>query len=254
MSEVVKIFVGTEIKTKIALDVLSHSIISRSSLPVEIIPMIGEGWEVPKNLHQGTGFSLRRFMIPKACGFEGHAIYLDADQLVFGDIAELWGYKETMGTQYSVACTYQKDKHYSAPMPQTSVMLIDCSSSEWVPDELWQLLLKGYNYAKLMHLGFMKSPILKIPTYWNHLNTHEDTVTRLLHYTKEPEQPWYKPDHPLSNLWKMEMIKAIAAGRVLREDFVKALDLWKLPKLDHRKTQGLHPYYSKFLKEFDKQK
>ena len=52
----------------------------------------------------------------------------------------------------------------------------------------------------------------------------------------------------------MEMIKAIAAGRVLREDFVKALDLWKLPKLDHRKTQGLHPYYSKFLKEFDKQK
>ena len=105
-----------------------------------------------------------------------------------------------------------------------------------------------------MHLGFMKSPILNIPSYWNHLNVHEDTVTRLLHYTKEPEQPWYKPDHPLSGLWKKELLKAINAGEVSREDFANALDLWKRPKLDHRKTQGLHPYYSKFLKEFDKQK
>lgn len=254
MSEVVKIFVGTEAKTKIALDVLSYSIKSRSSLPVEITPMIGEGWEVPKNLHQGTGFSLRRFMIPKACGFEGHAIYLDADQIVLGDIAELWSYKEIMSTQYSVACTYQKDKHSNSPSPQTSVMLIDCNMCEWVPDELWQLLLKGYNYAKLMHLGFMRSSILKIPSYWNHLNVHEDTVTRLLHYTKEPEQPWYKPDHPLSGLWKKELLKAINAGDVTREDFVSALALWKAPKIDHRKTQGLHPYYSKFLREFDKPK
>ena len=254
MSEVVKIFVGTEVKTKIALDVLSYSIKSKSSLPVEIVPMIGQDWEVPKNLHQGTGFSLRRFMIPMACGFEGHAIYLDADQLVFGDIAELWGYKGNMGTEHSVACTYQTDKHNNNPAPQTSVMLIDCHRCEWVPDEIWQLLLKGYNYTKLMHLSFMKSSILKIPTYWNHLNTHEDTVTRLLHYTKEPEQPWYKPNHPLASLWKSELIKAINAGAVLKEDFVSALKLWKAPKLDHRKTQGLHPYYSKFLKEFDKQK
>lgn len=252
MSETVKIFVGTEIKTKIALDVLSYSIKSRSSLPIEITPMIGQGWEVPKNLHQGTGFSLRRFMIPMACGFEGYAIYLDADQLVLGDIAELWSYKGAMGMDHAVACTHQRDKHSSTPVPQTSVMLIDCHMCEWVPDEIWQLLLKGYNYTKLMRLGFMKSPILKIPNYWNHLNTHEDTVTRLLHYTKEPEQPWYKPDHPLSNLWKTELIKAINAGAVLREDFVSALGLWKAPKIDHRKTQGLHPYYSKFLKEFDK--
>jgi hypothetical protein len=254
MTEAVKIFIGTEIKTKIALDVLSYSIKSKSSLPVEITPMIGAGWDVPKNLHQGTGFSLRRFMIPMACGFEGHAIYLDADQLVFGDVAELWGYKEDMGTDHAVACTYQRDKHSNNPVPQTSVMLIDCHRCEWVPDEIWQLLLKGYNYTKLMRLGFMKAPILKIPTYWNHLNTHEDTVTRLLHYTKEPEQPWYKPDHPLASLWKAELIKAINAGAVLREDFVSALDLWKAPKIDHRKTQGLHPYYSKFLKEYDKQK
>lgn len=252
MSEVVKIFVGTEVKTKIALDVLSHSIISRSSLPVEITPMIGKGWEVPKGLHQGTGFSLRRFMIPKACGFEGHAIYLDADQIVLGDIAELWNYKEAMGNAYSVACTHQKDKYDTSPCAQTSVMVINCATCGWVPEEIWQTLLKGYNYSKLMHLGFMSSPSLRIPNYWNHLNTYEDTVTRLLHYTKEPEQPWYKPNHPLAGLWKKEMLKAIHEGRVLREDYVKALELWKLPRLDKRKTQGLHPYFAKYLKEFDK--
>src|ERR1022692_373234 len=90
MSDTVRIFIGTENKTRVFEAVLAHSIRTRSSLPVEITPMIGSAWEYPADLPVGTGFSLRRWLIPAACGWKGRAIYLDADQLVFGDVKELW--------------------------------------------------------------------------------------------------------------------------------------------------------------------
>jgi lipopolysaccharide biosynthesis glycosyltransferase len=245
----IKIFVGTEIKTKVPLDVLSYSIKRRTSHEVSIVPMIGSGWEVPKGLHQGTGFSLRRFMIPNACNYEGHAIYLDADQLCLGDISELWGYADKLVGK-AVACTYQPDKFSKTPWPNTSVMLIDCHNAGWNPAELWDMLRRGYNYPNFMHLTFMDSMPLMIPTFWNHLNVHEDATTRILHYTKEPEQPWYKPSHSLASLWERELVQAISAGAVSKKDFEFALDLWHKPKLDKRLTQGLHPHYKKYLGNF----
>jgi len=245
----IRIFVGTEIKTKVPMDVLAHSIKRHTSREIKITPMIGADWEVPSGLHQGTGFSLRRFMIPHACNYEGHAIYLDADQLVFGDIAELFNYKNSMGDK-AVACTYQPDKFNKNPWPQTSVMVIDCAKVGWNPVDLWDMLRRGYNYANFMHLTFMDKKPLQIPTFWNHFNVYEEMTTRLLHYTKEPEQPWYKPNHPLAHLWESELLKAITAGAVSKADFNFALDLWSKPKLDKRLTQGLHPHYKKYLEKF----
>ena len=37
-----------------------------------------------------TGFSFSRFRIPQLCNWTGRGIYLDADMLVFTDIARLW--------------------------------------------------------------------------------------------------------------------------------------------------------------------
>ncbi len=249
--ETIRIFVGTEEKTKVPLDVLSHSIRRHCSMPVKITPMSGPSWQVPRGLHQGTGFSLRRFMIPAACGFEGRAIYIDADQLVLGDMAELWGYAKLMSSSQSVACTYQVDKFSPKnPWPNTSVMVIDCESCGWIPEELWNLLKNGYSYPNFMHLTFMKEMPMKIPNYWNHLNVYEEATTRLIHYTKEPEQPWYKPDHSLAKMWESELVKAIASKSVLRGDFIHALRLWSAPRIDDRPKQGLHPYYEKYLKSF----
>ena len=245
----IKIFIGTEVKTKVPQDVLEYSIKRHTSSEVQIISMIGDGWEVPAGLHQGTGFSLRRFMIPHACSYEGYAIYLDADQLVFGDVAELWAFADKLGDK-SVACTYQPDKFSKKPWPQTSVMLIDCARAGWNPVELWNTLRRGYNYPNFMHLTFMDKLPLQIPTFWNHLNVYEENTTRLLHYTKEPEQPWYKPDHPLAQLWENELVKAIADKAVSKDDFKFALELWHKPKLDRRLTQGLHPHYERYLSKF----
>lgn len=247
----IRIFIGTEEKTKVPFDVLSYSIKRHTSHEVVITPMIGDEWKVPEGLHQGTGFSLRRFMIPKFCNFEGFAIYLDADQLVFGDIAELWGYSDLMADK-SIACTYCVDKSCpKVPGVQSSVMLIDCAKCGWVPEELWNILRGGYIYQSFMHLGFMNTTPLKIPGYWNSLNVFEEATTRLLHYTKEPEQPWYKPDHPFATVWQRELSRAIADKVVAKSDFESALRLWDAPRIDRRPKQGLHPFYSKYLNEFN---
>jgi Glycosyl transferase family 8 len=46
----------------------------------------------PKDPRQGkrTGFSFARFAIPELAGYQGRALYLDADMLVFNDLAFLW--------------------------------------------------------------------------------------------------------------------------------------------------------------------
>jgi hypothetical protein len=257
VSKPIRIFIGTEPKTHIAYKVLEHTIRKHTSRPVEVTPMIGPAWEYPiDDIKVGTGFSLRRWMIPAACGWEGHAIYMDADQIVFGDVGELYDLgRELLPAEPDapiIACTAQPDKYSKTPWPQTSVMVIDC----WRAFSNWQFKINSVlgwlrqnrgneNYAKLMHAQGM-AVADSLPVEWNHLNVYKEGVTKLLHYTKEPEQPWYKPDHPLAGLWKKELVETLEAGEVTRADMEAALGEWGKKK-DWRPTNGLHPHYKKFL-------
>ena len=119
MAEPIRIYLGTEPKTLIAQKVLEHSIRRNTKAAVEITPMVGPDWEYPtEGIKVGTGFSLRRWMIPKACNYQGYAIYLDADQLVFGDVAELLAIhrRQPLPGGVTLSCTYQVDK-YSPKVP-----------------------------------------------------------------------------------------------------------------------------------------
>lgn len=258
----IRIFVGTEPKTRVAFRVLSHSIQARTKRAVSITPMIGEAWEYPtEGIKVGTGFSLRRWMIPAACGWEGHAIYLDADQLVLGDVEELYDLgRARLPAEPDapvIACTRQKDKFNKlVAAPQTSVMVIDC----WRAFKHWQFDIKTVlkflqkksdraSYVGLMHAAGLPVAADPLPAEWNHLNEYKKGKTKLLHYTKEDAQPWYKPDHSLAGLWHKALDDAIAAGFVTRDELESALGNWK-KKEDWRKSNGMHPYYRKFLERF----
>lgn len=260
MPDPIKVYIGVEPKTVIAYKVLEHSIRTRTTRPVEITPMFGTGWEYPiKDIKVGTGFSLRRWMIPAACKWEGHAIYLDSDQIVFGDIGELYDLGVELmaarpGGKAAIACTFQPDKYSKEPWAQTSVMVIDCLEAG--TQEYWQFRIDevlawlrnntgNQNYARLMHGEGIRIAD-PLPVEWNHLNTFEAGKTKLLHYTKEPEQPWVRPDHPLAYLWKKELVETLEAGEVTRADMEAALGEWGKKK-DWRPTNGLHPHYRKFL-------
>ncbi len=256
MADRIKIYCGTEPKTYIAQRVLEHSIKSNTHFGdlIDFTPMIGPEWEYSRDgIKVGTGFSLRRWMIPAACGWQGRAIYLDADQLVFGDIAELLQYTP-LPDDAVIGCTSQVDKYSpKTPVPQTSVMWIDCEAAKLFDffkiEEILDYLRKNVtaqDYGKLMHGEWLGQRIAELPTEWNHLNTYDPKRTRLLHYTKEPEQPWYKPDHPLAPLWQKALVAAMADGYVTQDDLRDALSKWNV-KEDWRNTNGLHPFYKKYL-------
>ena len=142
----IKIFIGTEPKTNIPLKVLAYSIEKHASVPIQIIKMMGKDWTIRPNAFIGTGFSLLRWDIPRVCEYQGFAIYLDVDQLVLTDIADL--YKSDMkypNNKCSVWCTYQESKWYKKLTPETSVMLIDCAKAKDNQPDLEHALDYIYN-------------------------------------------------------------------------------------------------------------
>ena len=263
--EAIKIWLGTELKTTIACQVLEFSIRRRTKNKVEFTRMIGSEWEYPiEGMRVGAGFSLRRWMIPKSTGWQGKAIYLDADMQVFGDIEELWNKDQT--TQHDpppvIWCSFQSDKFNKEPWPQTSAMLIDCAKARGYNgfdiDRVLELLRGASdrdNYAKLMHAVWLGPYAARIGDEWNHLNKFvpmgKPKHTRLIHYTSEPSQPHVKPEHPLAHLWQAELKLAIEAGAISRGDFEFGLSQWG-KKEDWRPKNGLHPHYKKYLQYFPK--
>lgn len=256
LGEKVRVFIGTEPKAEIARKVLQCSINRRTDACVEFVPMIGKEWEYDTTgFRVGTGFSLRRWMIPAYCGFHGRAIYLDADQAVFGDIWELWRQPDVNPIQGCAAwMTYQVSKHSpKVPHPNSSVMVIDCERAKALPffhlDRVLEYL-REFNtqkhYAGLMYPDWMKPAPGKLPVEWNHLNVFQEGKTKLLHYTKEPEQPWYNPDHPYAVRWKMEFQVALSTGYITPDEVKAAVGKFGV-KEDWRTTNGLHPEYLTYL-------
>ncbi len=260
--EPVRVFIGTEPKTKVPCEVLKYSILQNTAHPV-VFEDLDQRFVMPPK-RWGTGFSLRRWMIPEFCNFEGRAIYLDADQLVIGDIWELWCMPHTYpgGPVWLAEVSDKNSPKTGVPSWQSSVMVIDChavrpgngKTRPWIcniaydidPEHpvyaatLWSLLDGSReNYGWFMTCRWFDPPPTIIPTVWNSFNFH-GVVTKLIHYTKESEQPWYRPHHPFRKLWEKWLMRALKAGAVTREDLAAALD-FPTPK------GRMHAHYRKHL-------
>src|SRR3954463_7122855 len=92
MTEWIDVFVGADRSQLLAVAVLQHSIERHTDALVRVTPLIDLDLPEPADLRQGsrTNFSFARFAIPELKNHSGRAIYMDADMLVFRDVAELW--------------------------------------------------------------------------------------------------------------------------------------------------------------------
>lgn len=85
-----RIFVGYDPVETVAFHVLAHSILTRASAPMSIIPLARKHLQSvylrPRAADESTDFSLTRFLVPYLCGYDGVAVYMDCDMLVRGDI------------------------------------------------------------------------------------------------------------------------------------------------------------------------
>ncbi len=228
-----RIFLGTDQSQVVAHRVLEYSIRKASSVPVEVVPMLDIPHRLPRDPQNQprTTFSFCRFMIPKLCGYEGRALYLDADMLVFGDVAELL---DLDFGPHTVLCTAPAptgawDGHGSAYLGARSVavMLLDCGRLPWDVDEIVGGLDDGrYTYAELLSDVCIVEPDRiadSIPPEWNDLERYNPERTKLVHFTVVPTQPWKNDDNPLSELWMAWYREAVEAGAVPPEEVEAAI-------------------------------
>ena len=95
-----KIFIGYDPRESVAYHTLSNSILRNASVPVSITPLylpnLRAIFNRPSDEQQSNSFSYSRFLIPYLCNYQGHALYLDCDMLMRGDVANVFEeYAET---------------------------------------------------------------------------------------------------------------------------------------------------------------
>jgi len=92
----IPVFIGYDPREAIAYHTCANSIIRNSSKPVAIIPVALNLFKDYTETHTdgSNHFIYTRFLVPYLMKWEGHAIFIDGDMIVRGDIAELWSLKD----------------------------------------------------------------------------------------------------------------------------------------------------------------
>lgn len=166
----IRLFVGTDPQQETAERALLASVRANTAQPVDITWMRqGEpGWSWG-GMEAGwaTPFTWFRWFVPKFCGFEGRAIYMDCDMLALGDLAELWEWEIPAGK----CCAMTKP---------ADVIVWQCDRVK--PRELHQMRNDS------------ERACVSLPGRWNHRDKLRDD-TKILHFTSLRKQPW----HPYEN-------------------------------------------------------
>mgnify|MGYP000535431947 CR=1 FL=1 len=234
----IRVFIGFDPGQTVAFHVLSHSILSRSSIPVSITPvslahldtLYGRSCD-PK---PSTDFSFSRFLTPYLSDYTGWSIFLGCNMLMLDDIAKLWALRDEY---YAVQVikhnliTEETNKYQRIPQSAyarqywSSVMLLNNARCTALTPEY----VNQASGLDLHRLGWLPHDGLigPLPCRWNHLVGYDQPRenTSLVHYTIggpyfeeskccEYSQQWFdeldcmlfgeQPEGPLSMPFAME--------------------------------------------------
>lgn len=96
--QVLKVFIGYDPVESVAWHTHAHSILESASRPVALVPVnirnLRQIHTRERDPKQSNEFSFTRFLVPYLAGFEGHAVFLDCDQLIRTDVADLFAIGE----------------------------------------------------------------------------------------------------------------------------------------------------------------
>ncbi|MCE5319023.1 MAG: hypothetical protein LLG04_16875 [Parachlamydia sp.] len=208
----IKAYIGTEAAQWLPTEILKFSARRRTKSEIEFIELK----EIPIKLSSQmyTGFSFYRYSIPEACGYEGRALYLDADIVVLSDLQELIDHD--MHGKGALARPHPPVSSY------TSVMVLDCAKLKHWKMHDWATLVNANiaSYLGTMHAdptGLNYRDFGPLEEFWNHLD-HFDNTTRIIHYTSVPHQPWKAPGHPHGHVFLKELSKCLEEGVITRAD------------------------------------
>ena len=199
---VIPLYIGYDAREAAAYHVACQSIIERASCPVSFVPLaLNLLHEYDERHGDGSNaFIYSRFLVPhlERWGHRNkHAIYMDSDVLIRGDIAELFDLRrhdvglQVVKHEYK---TRAARKYLGTPMEsdnpdypgknQSSVMLWNCGFMEnrkLTPDFISQ------QSGRFLHRFEWLSPnrVGDLPAEWNHLvgEYPASPAAKLLHHT-----------------------------------------------------------------------
>lgn len=176
-----KVFIGFDQVESVAWHVMAHSILSRASIPVEIIPVkqsLFKGfYNRERDPRQSNEFSFTRFLVPYLSDYGGWSVFFDCDQMVTCDIAELLELADPEKAIQVVKHDYEPvtnekylgNRQYSYPRKNwSSVVLWNCyhHANEVVTPEFVNnseaSVLHQFKWLEDEHIG-------ELPVTWNWL-------------------------------------------------------------------------------------
>ena len=201
----INVFIGYDSKEKVAFNVLAYSILRNSTKPVSITPIylpnIKDDFVRERNSLSSTEFSFSRFIVPHLMNYKGWAVFMDCDQLMLGDIADLWRMRDD---KYAVQlCKHdyepEEDKKFLGQVQTkyekknwSSFMLMNCKKcNELTPD-----YVNSATGLQLHQFKWLESDDLigDLPLEWNWLVDEPGYNTKSkvnnIHFTKGG--PWFK--------------------------------------------------------------
>jgi lipopolysaccharide biosynthesis glycosyltransferase len=214
----IPVFVGYDPREAIAYHVCVNSIIRNSSQPVAIVPVALNLFQDYSETHTdgSNHFIYTRFLVPYLCDFTGHAIFIDGDMIVRGDIAELWAMRDASKDVQVVKHDYKTKmpvkylgaKNEDYPRKNwSSVILWNCNS--FPNRKLTPEFVQQSTGSFLHRFSWIDDDrIDELPPEWNWLPDEygPNADAKLLHYTLGTPCFQEFADTPQGNEWHRERI------------------------------------------------
>lgn len=195
LTDIIPIFIGYDPREAVVFHVCANSIIRNSTRPVSIIPLALNLFNDYKETHTdgSNAFIYSRFLVPYLMHWHGHAIYIDGDMVVNGDITELWNMrkhdvdvqvvKHDYKTRMPVKYLGSKNEDYPRKN-WSSVILWNCQNfpnRRLTPDYVMQA--EGRHLHRFEWIDDTR--IGELPIEWNWLPDEfgPNPDAKLLHYT-----------------------------------------------------------------------
>ena len=160
-----KIFIGYDPRQPMAFQVLAHSIWKRATKPVSITRL--QLNQLPLKREGLTQFTYSRYLVPYLCGYEGAALFMDADMLALADLT-------TMPAPQGSVSVVKNAHRFEWP----SLMYFDCARCKRLAPEYIES-------GKPQSFDWAADGVGELPPEWNHLVGYDAprNDAKVVHYT-----------------------------------------------------------------------
>lgn len=202
-----RVFIGYDPRQPLAYTVAAHSAVVNCSKPVMVSPLILS--QLPIERRGLTEFTYSRYLVPWLCNYEGTALFIDADTLVLGDLAELpW----TLLADPVAFVPHERSaiNGQNLAFERASVMLFNCGH-----DKSRRLTPEYVEAWKPQTFDWANHEFTRLGHEWNHLVGYDaprapNDPAKIVHFTQGIPCFDETMNDEYATQWKLVLESAIA--------------------------------------------